>query len=90
MFESASDCCLLSDEKFLSWIFIVLVHWKNSPQIDTLLHSNILFWFKANQPLLWLLIDNCLAKSNKYQCSSLWFYQTMARTHNLLHSKLEH
>ena len=33
----------------LSWIFIVLAHWINSPQVDMSLHSNTLFWFRANQ-----------------------------------------
>jgi hypothetical protein len=36
----------------LSWIFIVLVHWNNSPRKDMSLHSNTLFWFQATQSLL--------------------------------------
>jgi hypothetical protein len=38
----------------LSWIFIVLAHWNNSPWIDMLLHSYSLSWFRANQSLLFL------------------------------------
>ena len=37
-----------------SWIFIVLAHW-NSPWVDMSLHSDTLFWFWANQSLLFLL-----------------------------------
>jgi hypothetical protein len=33
----------------LSWIFIVLTQWNNSPHIDMSLHSDTLFWFRANQ-----------------------------------------
>jgi hypothetical protein len=38
-----------------SWIYIVLAHWNNSPQVDMSPHSDILFWFQANQSLLFLL-----------------------------------
>ena len=31
----------------LSWIFIVLAHWNNSPLVDMLLHSDTLLWFRA-------------------------------------------
>ena len=44
----------------LSWIFIVLVHWNNSPRVDMLLHSDTLFWFRAIQSLLFLLNTNLL------------------------------
>ena len=33
----------------LSWIFIVLAHWNNSPQVNMSLHSHTLFWFWADQ-----------------------------------------
>jgi hypothetical protein len=39
----------------LSWIFIVLAYWKNSPRVDISLHSDTLFWFRENQSLLLLL-----------------------------------
>ena len=39
----------------LSWIFIVLAHWNNSPWIDMSPHSDTLSWFRANQSLLFLL-----------------------------------
>jgi len=38
----------------LSWIFIVVTHWNNSPRIDILPHSSTLSWFRANQSLLFL------------------------------------
>jgi hypothetical protein len=40
----------------LSWMFIVLVHWKNYPRIDMLLHSDTLFWFRANQCHVTMLV----------------------------------
>ena len=39
----------------LSWIFIVLAHWNNSPWLDMWPHSDTLSWFQANQSLLFLL-----------------------------------
>ena len=36
----------------LSWIFIVLAHWNNSPRVDMSLHSDTLFWFRTNQSLV--------------------------------------
>ena len=46
----------------LSWIFIVLAHWNNSPRIDMSLHSDTLSWFRSNQSLLFLLNAACLAE----------------------------
>jgi hypothetical protein len=46
----------------LSWIFIVLAHWNNNPQVEMSLHSDTLFWFRANQSLLFLRNAACLAE----------------------------
>ena len=46
---------------------LVLAHWNNSPRVDMSLHSDTLFWFRANQSLLFLLNAACLAK--KLFCS---------------------
>jgi hypothetical protein len=35
--------------------FIVLAHWNNNPRVDMSLHSDTLFWFRANQSLFLLL-----------------------------------
>jgi hypothetical protein len=40
----------------LSWILIMLAHWNNSPQVDMSLHSDPLFWFRANQSCSFLLM----------------------------------
>jgi hypothetical protein len=40
---------LCTRQTLLSWIFIVLAHWNNSPRVDMSLHSDTLFWFRANQ-----------------------------------------
>jgi len=49
----------------LSWIFIVLTHWNNNQWIDMSLHLNTLFWFGANQSLLFLLYAKCLAEKQQ-------------------------
>ena len=49
----------------LSWIFIMLAHWNNSPQIDISLHSDTLFWLRAIQSLLFLLNAACLAEKQQ-------------------------
>ena len=49
----------------LSWIFIVLAHWNNSPRVDMSLHSDTLFWFWANQSLLFLLNAACLVEKQQ-------------------------
>ena len=48
--------------RLISWIFIVLFHWNNSPRICMPLHSDTLAWFWANQLLLFLLIAACVAE----------------------------
>ena len=72
----------------LSWIFIVLAHWNNSPRIAKSPHSDTLSWFRPNQSLLFLLNGACLAENHKYQFYSLWFVPIGARTHDLPHSRL--
>ena len=49
----------------LSWIFIVLAHWNNSPQIDMSHHSDTLSWFRANQYVLFLLHAVWLAEKQQ-------------------------
>jgi hypothetical protein len=49
----------------LSWTFIVLAHWNNSPWINMLPHSNTLSSFWANQSLLYLLNAACLAEKQQ-------------------------
>ena len=46
----------------LSWIFIVLAQWNNSPRVDMSLHSDTLFWSWSNQSLLFILNVACLAE----------------------------
>ena len=55
-----------------SWIFIVLAHWNNSLQVDMSLHSDTLFWFLANQSLLFLL--NAAFLAEKQQTSILYSF----------------
>jgi hypothetical protein len=53
----------------LSWIFIVLVYWNNSPRIDMSFHSDTLFWFRATQSLFFLLNAVCLAEKQEIPIS---------------------
>ena len=43
------------DQHTEKFFFIVLAHWNNSPWVDISLHSDTLFWFRANQSLLFPL-----------------------------------
>ena len=44
---------------------MVLAHWKNSPRVDISLHSDTLFWFRANQSLPFLVNDAYLAEKQQ-------------------------
>ena len=57
----------------LSWIFILLAHWNNSPCIDMSLHSGTLFWFRDNQSLLLLLRAACLAEKQQIPINFIVF-----------------
>ena len=57
-------CLLCGLEQHTLLDVYVLANWNNSPQEDMLLHTDTLFWFWANQPLLLLHGDACLAESN--------------------------
>ena len=48
-----------------SWIYIVLAHWNNSPQVDMSLHLGTLFWFRPNQSLFFLLNAAYLEKKQQ-------------------------
>ena len=62
LFYSAS--CLAEKQQIPTvWsFFIVLAHWNNIPRVDMSLHSDTLFWLRANQLLLFLLNVSCLAE----------------------------
>ena len=84
--DDDDDVCFVPDHT-LCCIFIVLAHWNNSPRVDMTLHSDTLFWFRANQSLLFLLNAVCLAEKQQIPANlSLWFDQTGARSHDLPHS----
>ena len=55
----------LYQTNMLSLIFIVLAHWNNSLRADMSLHSDTLFWFRANQSLLFPLNVVCLAEKQQ-------------------------
>ena len=43
----------------------MMIRWNISPRINMSLHSNTLFWFRANQYLLYLLNAACLTKKQQ-------------------------
>ena len=51
----------------LSWIAIVLAHWNNRSRVEM---SDILYWFRTNQSLLFFLNAECLAE--KQHIPGLW------------------
>ena len=55
--------CVLDQHAELD--FIVLAHWNNSLWVDMTLHSDTLFRFRANQPLLFLLHAACLVEKQQ-------------------------
>ena len=72
----------------LSWIFIVLAHWNNSPQIDMSPHSDTLSRFRANQSLFFLLTAAYLAKKQQNTNFIVFgFTRSGLETHDLLHSR---
>jgi hypothetical protein len=54
----------------------VLAHWNNNPRVDMSLHSDTLFWFRANQLLLFLLNAACLAEKQHIQ---IWIFFRLTR-----------
>ena len=49
----------------LKLFLIVLFHWNTSPRIDMSPHSDTLFWFRANQSLLFLFNAAFLAEKQQ-------------------------
>ena len=45
--------------------WLILAHWNNSPRLDMSLHSDTLFWFRANQSLPFLFNAACLAEKQQ-------------------------
>ena len=49
----------------INWIFTALVHWNNSPGVDTSFYSDALFWFRAYRIYSYLLNLRAYQKSIK-------------------------
>jgi hypothetical protein len=64
-FNHGDNKLFFNERNTISWIFIVLDRWNDSPRIDMLLHSDILFRFRANQSLLFLLYAACLVEKQQ-------------------------
>ena len=51
----------------LSWSFMVLAHWNNSPRIDMSPNSDTSSWFRTNKSLIFLLHVACLPVKQQIQ-----------------------
>ena len=69
---------------WVSWIFIVAVHWNNSLWVDMALHLSTLSWFWAKQSLLLLLNAVCLPEAAA-NWNTNFIVTTQAPTGNLPH-----
>ena len=56
----------------MNWIFIVLVHWNNSPLVDMSLHYSTLCWFRAIKSLILTLNAACLVKQKHQFYILVW------------------
>ena len=62
-FDETTMMSALYETNMLTWLFIELAYWKNSPLVDMSLHLGlILSWFRGNQSLLLLLNAACVAE----------------------------
>jgi hypothetical protein len=57
-----NDVCFVLSQQ----TFIVLVHWNNSPWLNTSLHSDTVSWFHANLSLFLLLNAVCLTGEKQH------------------------
>jgi hypothetical protein len=72
-------------DQTLSWIFIVLAHWNNSPRVDMSLQSDTLLFALTH----WY----CVLRGDVsyiYQLHSLWFDPIGTRINDILHSRRGH
>ena len=57
---------------YLSWIFIMLIRWNNSPLVDMLLHSDTSWWFLAKHYLFLFANAACLVALNTTNHTNQW------------------
>ena len=78
-------CAIYAGPSMLSWIFIVLVHWDNSPRVDMSYHSETLSRFRATESLLLLSNVVCSTeRQNKSRFQSLvWLDRGLTRLNPL-------
>ena len=65
----------------------MLNHWNNSPKIDMLLHSDILYDSETINPFSYSLLLHAYRRSNTYRLGSLWFDPNGSLTHHLPQSR---
>ena len=71
----------------MSWIFIVIAHWNNGLQLVMSLHSNTIFRFWANQFLLLLFSDACLAEKEQISILESLVWPDQSKNPDLSHLK---
>ena len=57
--------CTIPTHLIGSFFSIVLAHWNNSTRVGVSFQSDTLFWFRANQSLLFLLNAACFAEKQQ-------------------------
>ena len=75
----------ISMSNAFNWIFIVLIHWNNSPQVDMSLHSDTFLWLWAKQSLLLPLSAEWWAEN---QQKRIW--QSLVWPHGVLTHAPQH
>ena len=87
---SGQNKLIFNETSTLRWIFIVLAHWSNSPRVDMSLHSDTLFWLRANKSLLSLL-NACVLRGEATNTNFTVFGLTRPRLeHTIYHTRGEH
>jgi hypothetical protein len=62
-------------------LFLGLAYWKSSWQVDISLHSDTLYWFRANQSLLLSLRPNCLKEKQQIPFFLYWVWLDRCLNH---------
>jgi hypothetical protein len=85
------DVCFVLDQQVLfdfytkKWIFIVLVHWNKSLQVDMSLHSHKLSQFWANQCFFGVQYMISHSRSDQLTITTFMWFQVFDNQHVIYH-----
>ena len=69
----------------------MIAHWNNSLRVDISLHWDTLFWFRADQSLIFLLNAACLVETQQIPLDFIVFGLTQpGLEHTIYHIRGEH